>query len=85
MLPVPWPLVGDFNVVLRKEERSDFIEGMVLPHDERAFSECMQQLEMEDCSYSCPVFTWSNKQVEGFIAKKLDRAMINGVFMEAFL
>ena len=30
-----------------------------------------------DHSFSSPLFTWSNKQGDGFLAKKLDRVFIN--------
>lgn len=77
-------MIEDLNEILSKEERSDYVEGMIISNNERAFSDCVKDIEEMDCSYSGPIFTWSNKQEGGLIAKKLDRAMINSKFMSDF-
>lgn len=44
----------------------------------------MNNIEVEDCTFSGPLFTWSNKQLDGYIAKKLDRTMVNGDFRSSY-
>ena len=39
---------------------------------------------MIDHAYIGPVFTWSNRQLEGYIVKKLDRVLVNDVWMLEF-
>lgn len=71
-----------FYIILKIKERSVNKVGMVLSQDEKIFSsECVGQLEVEDCSFAGPLYTWSNKHEVGYVAKKLDRVMINGEFM----
>lgn len=65
MMVAPWLLAGDVNVILVKEARSDYNEGMVLSYNELAFSYCFGYPEVEDCSYVGPLYTWSNMREEG--------------------
>lgn len=74
----------DFNIILRKEEASDFRVGMVLSIAEKAFSNCVEYIEVEECSIVGPLLSWSNKQTYSYLAMKLDRAMVNGDFMTLF-
>lgn len=48
------------------------------------FSQCIDSIEVTDCSFNGPLFTWSKKQVTGYIAKKLDRTFVNMDFITAF-
>lgn len=60
------------------------MEGDILSAEESSFLSCIQELEVIDYSSIGPFFTWSNKQVENFIAKKLDRVLVNEKFMNNF-
>lgn len=66
----PWLLVEDFNIILTSEEHSN--EGYTLSTAEKDFSNCLRSIKVEDCTFSGSFFTWSNRQLEGYIAKKLD-------------
>ena len=57
----------------------------VLTSDAREFSDCIQKLVVLDHAYNGPLFTWSNRQGDGYIAKKLDRALINAQWLFSFL
>lgn len=85
MMEVPWLLMRDLNVILRVEERSDFQDGDVLSSDENSFVSGIQELEVMNCASFGPTFTWSNKQVENFLAKKLDRVLVNEMFINRYL
>lgn len=52
---------------------------------EENFKECVRDIEVEDLNFSGSLFSWSNKQ-EGsaFVAKKLDRILVNEFWMENF-
>ena len=52
--------------------------------DTNEFNECLQQLVVFDHVYNCPLFTWTNRQGKGFIAKKLDMELINGNWLFSF-
>ena len=43
----------------------------------RDFQESMKRVAVFDHTFNGPTFTWSNHQGEGFVAKKLDRVLIN--------
>lgn len=84
MMEVPWLLLGDFNVILHVEERLDFNVGNILLSEENFFVSCIQDLGVMDCSFIGPTFTWSNKQAENFLAKKLERVLVNEALMNRF-
>ena len=50
----------------------------------KEFTECIQELEVFYHSYTWPLFTWSNHQGDTFLAKKLDRVLINANWLIAF-
>lgn len=71
----PWLLAGDFNVVKGTNEKWDEER---LNGYEIDFGDCINQIEVLDLTFSGCVFTWCNKREEGsFVAKKLDRVMVN--------
>ena len=80
----PWLIVGDFNVIMNLMESSSYNGNQVLNFDAREFNECIQQLAVFDHTYNGPLFTWSNRQGDGFVAKKLDRALINARWLFSF-
>ncbi|XVE56937.1 hypothetical protein DITRI_Ditri04bG0050900 [Diplodiscus trichospermus] len=74
---VPWILARDFNVVAHPSESSKFDSSQGTSVDIKDFQECIEHFAIFHHASVGPFFTWSNKQHENFIAKKLDRVMIN--------
>jgi len=67
----PWLLMGDFNSVLRQEER---VGGALVNHYQTAdFAECCDGLGLSDMQFTGCHLTWTN----GTIWSKLDRVMCN--------
>ena len=80
----PWLLAGDFNV-LAHPSKSNRFDGSQLPNrDIKEFTECLQELAVFDHAYEGPMFTWTNCQEEGFIARKLDRVFVNCAWLQRF-
>ncbi|XP_039056349.1 uncharacterized protein LOC120199288 [Hibiscus syriacus] len=74
----PWVVGGDFNVVLSANESSDFESlGVHSFSDMEDFQDCLGDLDLLDHPFLGPTFTWSNRQDEGFLARKLDRILVN--------
>ena len=71
-------LAGDFNIIANPNESSNPDRTQGLRSDIKDFQESIQKLAIFDHAYTGPTFTWSNHQGNGFLARKLDRAMING-------
>ena len=70
-------IVGDFNVIMHPMKSSSYNGSQVLIPDAKEFCECIQKLAVFDHVYNGPLHTWSNRQRDGYVAKKLDRALIN--------
>ena len=52
--------------------------------DMREFTNVMLQISVFDHSYSGPLYILSNCQLDDFLAKKLDRVLINGNWLIEF-
>lgn len=65
----PWLVCGDFNFELFMTERSDYFEGMPYSQSSLDFRRCLEEVEHVDMRSDGPYFTWSNKRVQGFLAK----------------
>ncbi|XVE57592.1 hypothetical protein DITRI_Ditri04bG0102500 [Diplodiscus trichospermus] len=74
---MPWLMAGDFNVSIHPDESSNHCEGQAVTMDMQEFIDCRNNMEVFDHGAIGPLFTWTNKQQEGFLAKKLDRVLIN--------
>lgn len=72
-----WVIMGDFNEILDEEENSKFSSLDNLPRGMRDFQQVVLNCQLSDFGYQGPKFTWSNKQDEGIICKKLDRVLIS--------
>ncbi|KAE8724823.1 hypothetical protein F3Y22_tig00009840pilonHSYRG00015 [Hibiscus syriacus] len=80
----PWVVGGDFNVVLSVDESSDFESlGVHNSSDMEDFQDCLGDLDLLDHPFLGPTFTWSNRQDEGFLARKLDRILVNPEWLTA--
>ena len=81
----PWLLAGDYNIIAKLEESSSYDGNKRISIDMREFQKSLQELEVVDHSYTGPIFTWSNHQNEGVLARKLDRVIINDNWMQDFV
>ena len=78
-----WIIQGDFNEILSGIEHS--VESS--SHDSvgmREFQEVVEYCRLLDMSYQGPRFTWSNKRENGIICKKLDRTLVNEVWLQSY-
>ncbi|XP_039035972.1 uncharacterized protein LOC120172630 [Hibiscus syriacus] len=82
----PWILGGDFNVTMYPQESSNHEQlGLFFFSSEMIdFQEVSHELHLQDHPYFGPTFSWSNKQTENFLARKLDRFLINPLWFEFF-
>ena len=80
----PWMLAKDFNIIANTNESSNPDRTQGLRSDIKDFQESIQKLVIFDHAYTGPTFTWSNHQGNGFLARKLDRAMINDKWSLSF-
>ncbi|XP_039025208.1 uncharacterized protein LOC120158443 [Hibiscus syriacus] len=81
----PWVVEGDFNAILRAEESSDF-ETLSIYNSPgmKDFQGCLEDLDLLDHPFLGPLFTWTNKHDEGFLARKLDRILVNPGWLFVF-
>ncbi|XP_057481140.1 uncharacterized protein LOC130768162 [Actinidia eriantha] len=78
-LELPWLLLGDFNNVLRSEER---VNGRpVNSYETRDFRKCCYDLGISDLRSNRVFHTWTNNS----IWCKLDRAMVNTKWIQGGL
>ncbi|KAF1880054.1 hypothetical protein Lal_00022183 [Lupinus albus] len=69
----PWCLIGDFNNVIKAHDR---IEGKkVTEHEYIDFTTMMEKANLYEMDSSGEYYTWSNKQTEGTIYSRIDRAI----------
>ncbi|XVF86246.1 hypothetical protein PTKIN_Ptkin18bG0025100 [Pterospermum kingtungense] len=73
-----WMLAGDFNIVVDSSESSNGALGYRAEMQD--FNNCRLQLSLMDHVFTGPLYTWTNNQDEGFLAKKLDRVLVNDVW-----
>jgi hypothetical protein len=77
-----WIIVGDFNVIRFPQEKWGN-EGFSCY--EKEFVECIQNLGVDDLSYSGCFHTWTNNQSgSDFVSKKLDRVLSNCEWLNQF-
>ncbi|XP_039068117.1 uncharacterized protein LOC120214236 [Hibiscus syriacus] len=67
-----WLIGGDFNVILNMEESSNAVNSGTIS-DMSDFQRCVEELGILDHRFMGPLFTWSNKQQDTYLAYKLDR------------
>lgn len=80
----PWIVCGDFNEILEDQEHSGHEHSSILAPGMGDFQEAVSYCSLLDMSYHGPKFTWCNKREGDLICKKLDRTLINGVWMRRF-
>ncbi|XP_039052880.1 uncharacterized protein LOC120194716 [Hibiscus syriacus] len=81
----PWILGGDFDIFLQSFESSDHeFLGTYSSTDMKDFQETLNDLLLHDHPFFGPTYTWSNKQKDTFLARKLDRVLINSAWINSF-
>lgn len=78
-----WIIQGDYNEILNGVEYSDLDSSYDSP-SMRDFQDTVKYCSLVDMSYQGPRFTWSNKRDNGVICKKLDRTLMNEVWMRNY-
>lgn len=81
---IPWIAFGDFNVIHSMQEKSDYFDGMLISRSVHEFRECLMEVGLTDLPSDGVFFTCSNKRVDGFVAKKLDRILVNHHWLQGF-
>ncbi|KAL1212702.1 hypothetical protein V5N11_021257 [Cardamine amara subsp. amara] len=73
----PWMIMGNFNEFLTLDEHSGFPGSM-----ERGTR--VSHCSLTDLAYHGPKYTWTNKQGDSPISKKLDRVLISDSWLQVF-
>lgn len=76
--------MGDFNEILDGREYKNYTTSPSILVGMREFQEAARYCSMIDMSYHGPLFTRCNKRDEGMVCKKLDRVLMNDVWMHQF-
>ena len=79
---VPWLVLGDFNIVRYGEEKFGGVTSSPNYMDE--LNACCFEAGLEDLKYSGNFLTWSRGSGQSFVARKLDRALVNLSWMTRF-
>ncbi|KAJ0261541.1 Reverse transcriptase zinc-binding domain-containing protein [Hirschfeldia incana] len=80
---LPWTVLGDFNQTLNAAEHS-LGDQFSSPRGLREFSQCIASAKLTDLPYTGNYFTWSNKQGDSLVSKKLDRILVNDEWLASF-
>ncbi|XP_038996679.1 uncharacterized protein LOC120121391 [Hibiscus syriacus] len=65
---------GDFNIILNTEERTGSVNASTHA-DILDFRSCVENMGIFDHPFTRSLFTWSNKQHDYYLARKLDRVL----------
>lgn len=66
------------------EEHSSYQDSPMVTQGMKDYQEVAQYCSLMDLASHGPLFTWSNKQDEGLISKKLDRVLFNDHWLSMF-
>ncbi|XP_022876816.1 uncharacterized protein LOC111395022 [Olea europaea var. sylvestris] len=73
---LPWMILGDFNNVLKFDEKSNGAE--VTPYEIKDFANCCLHVDLTDVRSIGCFYTWTNNS----IWSKIDRAMMNDIWVQ---
>jgi len=79
-----WIIFGDFNEILNMDKHSQLENQPVVTSRMRDFQDVIQYCTLSDMDSHGPLFTWSNKRDHGLIMKKLDRVLMNDVWLQNY-
>ena len=80
----PWLILGDFNVTLDMAEHSRVEVSPLVTLGMRDFQDMINYCSLSDMSSHGPVYTWCNKRENDLILKKLDRVLMNDVWLRSY-
>ncbi|XP_038999986.1 uncharacterized protein LOC120125690 [Hibiscus syriacus] len=80
----PWLFGGNFNVILNPKESSTPVNASLMTGIFE-FQHCVEEMGLSDHSFIGPLFTWSNKHQDNFLARKLDRFLTNSGWFGSFV
>nr|XP_043619929.1 uncharacterized protein LOC122591749 [Erigeron canadensis] len=79
-----WCLLGDFNVALNLEDKSEGSSTIDIAL--REFKDCIENLEVTDVNRSGLHYTWNQKaRGKSGLLKKIDLVMANQDFLDSFI
>ncbi|CAA7013483.1 unnamed protein product [Microthlaspi erraticum] len=78
-----WAVLGDFNQVLHPNEHSS-LDGFTVDRATRDFRQALLNSELADLNFRGSTYTWWNKRSVNPVAKKLDRVLVNDLWLEIF-
>ena len=79
---LPWCCMGDFNEILRNEEKRG---GRIRPHDQiQAFRDVLDVYDFVDLGFTGVKFTWHSKRYRHLIWERLDRGVGNYDWLTKF-
>ena len=80
---LPWLCMGDFNEILSVDEHVGEVPGMYGRMED--FNEVVNRCGLLDMGFRGVPFTWDNRRTgEGFVQKRLDRALAIASWLECF-
>ena len=74
-------IMRDFNEILDGEEHSSYQDSGLVSVGMRKFDSVIQHCRLVDLGSQGPKFTWCNKREERLICKKLDRFLVNDIWL----
>ncbi|XP_009119170.2 uncharacterized protein LOC103844146 [Brassica rapa] len=80
----PWIVQGDFNVILTTNEHSRGANMGGETYAMREFQDVVRRCGLDDLAQVGSLFTWTNRQPDTPISKKLDRVLVNGQWLSSF-
>lgn len=80
----PWLILGDFNETLDITDHSGSASRPMFTAGMRDFQHTVHYCSLLNLRTYGPLFTWSNRQDEGLISKKLDRVLQNMAWSNSF-
>lgn len=80
----PWFICGDFNEILDRKEHSNSQDNLALSTGMSDFQDIVRHCSLTDLAFHGPRYTWTNIRAEGLICKKLDRGLVNSLWLQKF-
>ncbi|KAL1192897.1 hypothetical protein V5N11_013282 [Cardamine amara subsp. amara] len=79
----PWTVLGDFNQALNPEDHS-LLERRRLDRGTSDFRSCLHEASLVDLTYRGSTYTWWNMSESNPGAKKIDRVLVNALWLDTW-